>query len=171
MNAPRLSVIRPPVNRLTCCIATLLFRPKWGAGPPSCPAWVWVKVGCSMTAKGGARPIAAAQCVAAELEAAAERGQLEKGGMASRAWLAGLAGIEGERDGRPRRQTDEQYCGDGRGTEKNGKHKPAAADCDGSQQMVPTPNHASISPTLRRRRRQCTGPKLLTPTTPQCRVY
>src|SRR6266478_5960259 len=54
MNAPRLSVILPPVNRLTCCRAKLLFVPKCGAAPPSCPASVWVKVGaCSITAKGG----------------------------------------------------------------------------------------------------------------------
>jgi len=47
--------------------------------------------------------VAAAQRIAAELEAAAERGQLQKGGMASRAWLAGLARVERKGDGRPRR--------------------------------------------------------------------
>jgi hypothetical protein len=47
--------------------------------------------------KRRAIPIAAAQCVATQLEAAAERGQLEKGGMASRTRLAGLARIERQR--------------------------------------------------------------------------
>src|SRR5216683_1971753 len=54
MNAPRLSVILPPVKRLTSCMAKLLFGPKGGAAPPGCPASVCVKVGWSMTAKGGA---------------------------------------------------------------------------------------------------------------------
>ena len=46
--------------------------------------------------EGRTRPVAAAQGVPAELEAAAERGQLEKGGMTSRARLSGLACVEGE---------------------------------------------------------------------------
>src|SRR6516165_415511 len=41
--------------------------------------------------KRRATPIAAAQCVAAQLEAAAERGQLQKSGMTGRAGLPGLA--------------------------------------------------------------------------------
>jgi len=50
----RNAVILPPVNRFTCCKAKLLFVPKCGAAPPSCPASVWVKVGAwSITAKGG----------------------------------------------------------------------------------------------------------------------
>ena len=43
-----------------------------------------------------ALPIAAAQRVAAELEAAAERRQLQKSGVAGRARLAGLARVEGQ---------------------------------------------------------------------------
>src|SRR5215471_3560495 len=46
--------------------------------------------------KRRALPIPAAQRVAAELEAAAKRRQLQESGMASRAWLPGLAGIERE---------------------------------------------------------------------------
>ena len=46
--------------------------------------------------KRRALPIPAVQRVAAELEAAAERGQLQKSGMASRAGLAGLACVEGQ---------------------------------------------------------------------------
>src|SRR6516165_3314132 len=47
--------------------------------------------------EGRAIPIAAAQCVATQLEAAAEGGQLQKGGMASRTRLAGLARVERQR--------------------------------------------------------------------------
>jgi hypothetical protein len=46
--------------------------------------------------KWRALPIAAIQRVTAELEASSERGQLQEGGMASGAWLSGLAGVEGE---------------------------------------------------------------------------
>src|SRR6516162_298528 len=42
MNAPRLSVILPPVNRLACWNAKLLLGAKCGAAPPVWPASVWV---------------------------------------------------------------------------------------------------------------------------------
>jgi hypothetical protein len=69
--------------------------------------------------EGRSLPVTTTQRVTAELEAAAERGQLQKGGMTSRARLPGLTGVEGERDGTPRRQADYQHRGDRRRAEEN----------------------------------------------------
>src|SRR5215469_562656 len=77
--------------------------------------------------EGRAAPITAAQGVAAELEAPAERGQLQKGGVARRTWLAGLACVEGKRDGTPRSEVDRQDCCDYCHPDKNSRQRPPAA--------------------------------------------
>ena len=68
-----------------------------------------------IAAIGWPLPVATAKRIAADLEAAAKRGQFGKGGMTSRARLSGLAGIAwhglGGTDAREkRRRGDSERC-------------------------------------------------------------
>src|ERR1700758_899431 len=65
-----------------------------------------------MTANGGPLPISATQGIAAQLEAAAKRGQLQKRGMASRARLTCLPRVERKRQGAMRQQTKDHHGDD-----------------------------------------------------------
>src|SRR5271169_2443532 len=107
MNAPKFSVKAPPVKRLHLLHDKVVVHTKAGCGT----AWLSTlgirKSRLQHDRKRRALPVAAAQSVATQLEATAERGQLQKRRMAGRAGLSGLTRVE-----RQRRRTSWQQPND-----------------------------------------------------------
>ena len=86
----------PPGKEAHLLHDEIVVHPKPGGCAPLLSGLCIRKSRLQHDGKWRALPIPAIQRVTAELEAAAERGQLQKGGMASRAGLAGLARVEGK---------------------------------------------------------------------------